>query len=855
MKYYDLVKISSLLSVFILLGQVQLPAVAAQSKPAPTTATPIRDYSPISTPIINFQGKFDSIPQPDGSYILTFTGGIIIHQRIPEENTILELHAQNAVIFSRQNILDKIDTSPAGDPNQVGDSSLLHQIARFIEGIYLENDVTLHIDHYKFARNVKITADRIYYDFTRHQALITKGVMEMQIPESSQTLYFRAQSIYQSYLYRYSIEEAQFSLDEFDLPHVWLGVKKIDIFPAPGKKAPARETDSADQADAEKIYHYSMKNITAHLGEMPFFWWPAAAGKSTKPEIPIKTFRTNYNSEYGMGVETQWDLAWLLGLHEPEGVESSLRLDEFSKRGPAGGVDVEYSRENYYGSLRSYLLHDSGEDRLGNLASRKDIQPTHKTRGRASWRHRQYLPYDWQMSLEINYFSDPDFLESWEEKEFDIEKEKETLVYLKQQRENWAFDFLNKFHLNDFDSTLTELPAAGVHLAGQDLFETFTYHYNGYVSRYRERAGDREVPGFFDEYEPSILPDSLDQDDFAFALSRHELSLPLHLGPFNFAPTVIGTFVLDESQFDESLIDDPRYEENRSEDCFVQGAAGLRTSTRLWRVDNTVQSRLFDLDRIRHIIIPQASTFWIDSDLPEAQRHDIFNFALRQRWQTLRGPEGQKHSIDFLRLDTSATLVTHDVDDAPLPSRFLFSNPETQYDPTAIANSDLINLGQTRREQRNQNLSDHADARLTWLISDTTVFNTNMNYNIHDGVISQAGAGFAIQRSPRTRYYISDRYLHNGDPFRNQNAHFFTGGVSYKLNRKYTLALSQQYDIEQTAASHSRATIIRKFPHWFGAFSMSYHPNRDSVSVMITFWPEGFDNFVLGSRRFTRLAP
>jgi len=413
---------------------------------------------------------------------------------------------------------------------------------------------------------------------------------------------------------------------------------------------------------------------------------------------------------------------------------------------------------------------------------------------------------------------------------------------------------------------LTELPTAGFHVAGQDIFRLLTYHHDGYVSLLRERAGERDVPGITAWPIDSILPEGISQEDFAFALSRHELSLPLHIGPYHFAPTVIGTYVHDESRFYDSVLADPRYDTRPGRKDFVQGAAGFRAGTQLWHVDNSVHSRLWDLDRLRHIVIPEVSAFWIDTNLEQAPRHDVFNFALRQRWQTMRGRQGQKRSVDFLRLNTSVTLVTNDVEDATLPGKFLFSRPEWQFDPSPIINHDLANLNLARREQLNQNLSDHADADWAWLISETTAFTGAFNYNIRQGAISQANTDLVVQRSPRTRYSVGYRFLQNGDPFveedlKNsifstfQDAHVLSASAGYRINRKYTVAVSHQYDIAQAAASYTRATVIRKFVHWFGAFSVSYDATRKGLSFMVSFWPEGYDKFAIGSRRFTRLAP
>ena len=220
----------------------------------------------------------------------------------------------------------------------------------------------------------------------------------------------------------------------------------------------------------------------------------------------------------------------------------------------------------------------------------------------------------------------------------------------------------------------------------------------------------------------------------------------------------------------------------------------------------------------------------------------------------MRGPANQKYSVDWLRWDTSLTLVSRDDDDNPLPNKFFFSRPESHFDHAPLINADLSNLGLARRHAVNQTHADHVDTDWTWNLSDKTAFTGGALCNIHDGVLNQADAAFAVQRSPRTSYYFGDRYLRRGDSFRDRDAHFLTAAASYQANRKYTLAAAHQYDIGRARDAYSQIVVIRKFPHWFGAFSLSYDAEQKNFSFQISFWPEGFDKVAVGSRRFTRLT-
>jgi len=822
--------------------------------PANTTKTadsarvaPAVGESPALQPVrvvpLGQQVRILSRRQDDGTDIFVYSGGIYVYQKRPKEDTLIEFRAQNGVVFYSQQEIYQISTEQDPNHRQLDEGDIFGQV---VTGIYFEGDVVLQAGHHK------ITAEKLYYDFTQNRALLLDGCLRLYLPDPSVPFYVRAQQIRRLSRNRFAAENVKISTDEFHQPHFWLGAGRVDIM-GEDKTGSAPVTLS----DAQR-FNYDLRDLTFNLGDLPIFWWPRLSGDTTKLQVPIKTVHTSYSSEFGASFESQWHLLSMLGLRSPAGVDSSLRLDEFSKRGPAAGVEFDYIGSKAFGNLRSYLINDNGQDRLGRFDSREDISPEHDLRGRVRWQHRQFLPLDWQSTFEISYLSDPEFLESWEEKEFDTDKGQETLVYFKQQRDNWAFDFLGKWRLNDFDYTVTELPTAGFHIAGADIFEIFTYHHDGYISRFAERPGHRDVPDYSGDYAPWRLGQMLDQDDYAFGLSRHELALPLHWAGWHIAPTVIGKYVYNDAS-------------GEVDNSFVQGAAGFRASTQLWHVDHDVKSRIWDIDGLRHVVIPEVSVFWVDSDLTEAVSRDVYNFTLRQRFQTKRGRPGNKHSVDFLRFDASVNLLERDEENVDMPAEFFFSRPEEQFGVRPYVNADFANMspfvssdlsqiGLARRERLSHNFADHVTGKATWLISDTTVVNGNINYNMHDGNISQAGGAIAVQRSPRTSYYLGHLFLHDADPFdegepiRTRDSNYLTAGASYRLNRKYTLGLAHQFDIERSTGAHSQLVIIRKFSRWYGAFSFSHNPLRNSISFSVSFWPEGFDKIALGSRRYSRLA-
>jgi lipopolysaccharide assembly outer membrane protein LptD (OstA) len=171
-----------------------------------------------------------------------------------------------------------------------------------------------------------------------------------------------------------------------------------------------------------------------------------------RPDLPIKSIHLGHDSIWGTFTETRWYLARLLGLQESEGTDSTLALDYYSKRGFGGGIETEYTRENYFGRSLGYMIHDSGEDRLSR--TRRNLEPEQELRGRFNWQHRQFLPYNWQLTAEVSYLSDKNFLESYYRSEFYVGKQQENIFHAKRIEDNWGLSFLGKTRTNDFQNAL-----------------------------------------------------------------------------------------------------------------------------------------------------------------------------------------------------------------------------------------------------------------------------------------------------------------------------------------------------------------------------------------------------------------
>ncbi len=616
------------------------------------------------------------VAEVDGQSVLYSIGDVYLYQEEPGGGDALELRADAAILFvGAQPAIDAPPESPdqealepPRDLTADGDDAPAWDVGALsgdqplsgmdIEGVYLEGDVVL-------TRGERmIRANQLYYDLVNDRALILDAVARAIEPTRDVPVYVRAAQVRQLSRTEYAAWDAMVSTSEFYTPHYHIGAKEIRFTDRTSRSITG--VRAGLRAGTFEAYH-----TTFNLSGTPLLYWPYARGDFKQGESLIQGVRTGYSKDFGGTFESEWHLFNLLGFETPLGFEGTLRLDEFTERGPGVGVDLDYERDDYFGLYRGYFIHDEGEDSLGRF---RDEDPPTKERGRSTIRHRQYLPQDWQLTLEASYVTDRGFLEEYFKSEFEEGKEQETLLYLKKQQDTWAFTTLAQTRILDWETQTEHFPDVEFRVIGQPLSDVATWHSENRAGFVRYRPGERE---FFEEL--FLLPDYYANDGsgaVARADTRQEIGIPLTLGPVKLVP--FGS--IRQSAWDDSP-------ESGGVDR-VFGTAGLRASMYLSRVFPDLHSKLLDVDGIRHIIKPDV-TAWVSGS--NRDRTDLFpftpnvediddvsgvNLGVRQRWQTRRGGPAQKRVVDLVTLDLELGLFDNAPGDEYTNGFASYSRPE-----------------------------------------------------------------------------------------------------------------------------------------------------------------------------------
>ncbi len=774
-----------------------------------------------------------------GETVYVSSGGVYFSQDGGPDSAFLEIRAQNAVVFPVAgtgvnllgNALEGESETGAGaaqpsddepPPPPIGPSKAPSEESGAatadsgsalgiggpgqIRAVYLEGDCVLSYGT-RFIR-----AHRIYYDFERERALILDGVFRAEIPQRGIPLYIRADEIRQLSGREFSAKNARITTSEFFTPHYHVGADKVilrDVTPR----------DQQGRAQAPVTGEYETTNTTFNVEGFPIAYWPYSKGRLEQTEQVLRSLSTGYSSRYGYVFRSDWSLFNLMGIVPPPGYDATLRLDYLSDRGPAIGVNADYEQKDHFGLLRTYFINDNGRDQLGPLRE-FDEQPASADRGRVLWRHRHYLPDNWEITLELSYVGDPYFLEEYEKDEWFEGKSQETVVYLKRAKGNEAISLLANWRLLDFVTQTEHLPDFVYRRIGDTLFEPLVTYGEARFGTVRYLPDDRRL------YDQRRFNNDGRSDLTVRGDGRGEVELPLKLGAANAVPfaSFRGSYWDGQPLAPGAL-------------WRGLGVYGVRGSTAFFGVNKDAKSELFDVDGVRHIVRPDFAAWWAHSN---ERSGDITPFdygietidafygmtaGVRQTWQTKRGPAGKQRTVDWITLNLEMGL---------------FGDTKERTD---VSNGYANPLRPENSRTRNYLAGD-----LVYRLSDSTSLLYDFNFDMNDRSYDRHNVSIAVERSPRLAYIFGARYA--GDI----EMALVGGGWNYKLNEKHITAFRAWFDVDTGQLGEVAFSYVRKLPRWYAGVNASYNQVDDDFSVTFSLWPEGVPEWALGSRRFTNLS-
>jgi hypothetical protein len=791
-------------------------ATAPPPLPASTTGSPAGAIVPPITTgmgLIQFHaGLAQELVMADDHVVVVASSGLAITQARPNGDFV-ELLSERGVLF----------TSLHGEDLKGGAN--LADVGHKITGAYLEGDVRINFMPVAPRRSEqRLTADRVYYEFTTDRAILSNVVLHTVDPRTQIPVIVRAETMHQLAEGEYTAQGAIMTTSSFEIPSVALRASNLYIRQVPG---PNGEVDN----------NFQTTNDTLNLFGVPIFYLPVASGNVSSNPFPLRNLSTSNTVRYGFAVNSQWGLFESLGERPPPDLDVSYRLDNFAARGFGGGLDGTYSGGfidntllqpwDFQGDFTSYLINDRGTDNLGG--ARTDVTPPTDYRGRFLWEHEHFFPDDWQMQIRTGWVSDPTFLEEYYQNDFDDGLPYDLSFYVKHQQDDEALTFLGETDSTNFVTDagqqpeqfdVQRAPEIEYQKIGDSVFDdqaTWFSDNSAAGLRFETSHATLAEQGFGPGLSPGLPSAGLTGTTGATVWrgdTRQELDWPLAMGQIKVVPYVLG----EATTYSDSPGGDPQTR--------LYDGGGFRMSTAFWKVDDMAESDLFDIHRIRTVIMPEVNLYGSGTTLDNSHVYDFdpsidqindiqaAQVALHEQFQTMRGgPQGWR-SVDFLDLNVEGNFYAN-------------KPPANVLDPTQFRGLFFPAAPEDSIPRQGIN----ADA--TWNISDATALLADEEWSLDAHELATASAGIAAWRDQQLSYYLNDTYVQV------LHSQVISFSSNYQLTRKYTVQYAQSFDFGNTNDVSSTVSVIRQFDTFSLAVTVFHDAITNQSGFNVNLIPQG----------------
>ena len=799
-----------------------------------TSARRIRMFSRGSMPI---QAEWRPRPETD-EWLAIIDSGVNV---LIEDATIEDFGNLGTIDISTDRLVvwTKSRQRPEAEVQQQGQTPL---------EFYMEGNIV-----FRQGQRV-IYADRMYYDVRNETGVILDAEVLTPLPNFEGLVRLKADVLRQLDRQNFEGLDASVTSSRMGIPRYWVQSRNIAFQDNPKPKTDRFGRVLFDQDTGQPLQDRQMlatgRNNYVYAGGWPIFYWPFLSTDLTQPSYYLRSLSVNNDSIFGTQVLTDWNIFQLLGFEQPpEGTDWVGTIDYLSDRGIGFGTNFQYDVDQFLGHtgrtrgfLDAWFINDSGKDVLGR--DRRSVPLEEEFRGRVFGRHRQYLPLGYQLTAEVGWLSDRNFLEQYYEQDWDREKDLTTGIEFKRLIENRSWSIAADFQLNDFFTQTEWLPRLDHYWLGQPIAGSrllWTEHSSIGFARFNAAEAPTN-PVDITKFDP-LAWEQADAEGVR-AATKHELSLPFTLGGLNVVPYALG----EAAYWQNDL--------NGDDVARTLGQTGIRASLPMWRVDPTIKSELLNMNGMAHKVVFDVDVFFaeanedfdnlplydsLDDDSIEAFRRrflfDTFagtfgddvplrfderNFALRsgvqrwvssptteiaddmfavraginQRWQTKRGFPGQQRIVDFVTLDVEGTFF-----------------------PKAARDNFGENFGQLSYDLR-------------WFLGDRfSILSDGYADTFQDG-LKTASIGAQINRPGRGRYYTGFRTIDG--PF---TSHVVSAAISYRLSQKWIINYGSSYDFGNTGNIGQRAQIVRVGESFLVGIGFNYDHSRNNLGIRFSIVP------------------
>jgi hypothetical protein len=552
------------------------------------------------------------------------------------------------------------------------------------------------------------------------------------------------------------------------------------------------------------------------------------------------------------GVDWNFDIDFL-SLRGPGGGTSLLynRPDFLGIGTPANGI------------LDAWFIGDVGLDNLG-LYRRTFTYPGYPDRtfrGRSFWRHRQDVGGGWQARGTAGWISDMNFLEEYYEAEWEEGYEQRTWLDLRRPIDNRELRLLTSVRVNPFFTQTEWWPRLDHYYMGQPLLrDALTWYEHSNVAYAKQGLPQTPTVGqgrniwTLLPYESNVIGQRL--------ATRHEIDLPFQAGAVKVVPYALGELANWGQDLTQSPIN-RAYGQVGIRSSLPMWTTDDTVESQLWNVHGIAHKVVFEaefaytdatqtvqqfplydqldddaINQYRRNIpywdfgaIPGQATplgqpfifgpenkydprtyavrrglgGWVTGPTEIANDLSVFRLGARQRWQTKRGPMGNRRIIDWITLDIDGELF-----------------------PVAGQNFGAA-MGLWQYDFR-------------WHVGDRTTVLSSGDVDFFAGGQQLWTVGALLNRTPRGSFFIG--FNEFGGPIQ---ASVLTGSYTYRMSPKWASSFGGAIDLtgRNIGQNFQLVRIGESFLMTFG-FNVDY--SRNNVGVTFNLEPRFLSRTQFASR-------
>lgn len=559
--------------------------------------------------------------------------------------------------------------------------------------------------------------------------------------------------------------------------------------------------------------HTEYENVTVYVGRTPVFWLPYLyqPGRSDQSF----SIAPGSNSIFGPFLMTKF------AFPVNSTTYGGLRLDYMAKRGVGVGVDLgrRDANDGSWGRLRSYYVDDKNPG-TNELRSTDNQIPA--SRFRVSIQDRTFLSETVYTSVNFNKLSDINFLSDFSPAELRRDPNPDSLFAITKWSENYLLNLEVRKQFNKDFQSVESLPALSLDLKRQPFLDTGIF-YDGETSVAKLRRNFLKTNETFDY----VNYDTVRLDTF------HQWSYPQVFGGWlSVIPRVgvrgthYGSSVSDPAP--KKLPGDPLYRSGGALDRGVLNA-GVETSFKISRVFDSVESRAWGLDGLRHILQPFANLSWVSTtrDPSMILPLDSVNGSTKLR------------AIDFPQFNTIDSISNWDILRLGMRNRL-----QTHRDQDTLNWMELETFMDLRFQQpdygslqsldggRYSNLSN----RLRWNPLPWIGFTFESQLPVLDDGFTEFNSLTSVQVTRDFSFTLGNRYDRWREEKFFKNSNLLTGGARYRLNDNWAMSFDEHYENRTRHLEYQRYSLERDLRSWVASFSLVVRERspRNDVAFLLT---------------------